>query len=52
MTREPGRTGALFLPGQTTPKLAPIAPLAPVAPTVPTYAPPRITAEDIGGYRP
>ncbi len=50
--RQPGRTGALILPGQTDPRLAPLAPSAPVAPRLPTFSPPRITAEDIGGYGP
>ncbi len=48
-TLPPGRTGALVLPGQTVPKLAP---LAPAPPPLPRYTPPRISAEDIGGYRP
>lgn len=48
-TLPPGRTGALILPGQTVPKLAP---LAPAPPPLPRSTPPRISAEDIGGYRP
>ena len=49
--RTPGRTGALILP--TTPGTGVARPLggtpAPAAPTIPQ---PRITAEEIGGYRP
>lgn len=48
-TLPPGRTGALILPGQTSPKLTP---LVPTPPPPPRYLPPRVTAEDIGGYRP
>ncbi len=48
-SRAAGRTGALLLPGQTVPKLAP---LVPTTPPRPRSTLPRITAEDIGGYRP
>jgi hypothetical protein len=50
--RKPGQTGALFLPGQTTSRPTTQAPLAPTAPRPPTFAPPRINAEDIGGFGP
>jgi hypothetical protein len=48
-TLPPGRTGALILPGQTLPQLAP---LAPAPPPLPRYTPPRISAQEMGGYRP
>ncbi len=48
-SRAAGRTGALLLPGQTVPKLAPLVPTTPPRPRATL---PRITAEDIGGYRP
>ncbi len=50
--RKPGQTGALILPGQTTPRQTTQTPLAPSAPRPPTFSPPRVTAEDIGGYGP
>lgn len=50
--RKPGQTGALILPGQRDPRLAPTTPTAPAPPRIPMFAPPRITAEDIGGYGP
>jgi hypothetical protein len=50
--RKPGQTGALILPGQTNPRPTTPTPLAPSAPRPPTFSPPRITAEDIGGYGP
>jgi len=46
--RQPGRTGAIILPGQAP---RPAAPRQPVAPA-PTFPQPRITAEEIGGARP
>lgn len=48
-TLPPGRTGAVILPGQASLKLAP---LVPTSPSPPRYSPPRVSAEDIGGYRP
>jgi hypothetical protein len=50
--RKPGQTGALILPGQRDPRLAPRTPAAPTAPRIPTFAPPRVTAEEIGGFGP
>ena len=47
--RPPGRTGAIILPGQAPPPGMPRQPPPPPTPTFPT---PRITAEEIGGYRP
>jgi hypothetical protein len=50
--RKPGQTGALILPGQTSLRPTTQAPLAPPAPRQSTFSPPRVTAEDIGGYGP
>jgi len=50
--RRPGQTGALFLPGQTVPRTTPQSPLVPAAPRPPMFSPPRVSAEDIGGYGP
>ena len=49
--RLPGRTGALMLPNAARAG-ATRTPAAPPTPTTPTVSEPRITAEDIGGYRP
>lgn len=46
--RQPGRTGAIILPGQPARPLPP----RPSAPATPSALPPPITAEEIGGYRP
>ncbi|MEX0687051.1 MAG: hypothetical protein WD072_00095 [Pirellulales bacterium] len=47
--RPPGRTGAIILPGQAP---QPGMPRQPPPPPTPTFPSPRITAEEIGGYRP
>ena len=47
--RSPGRTGAIILPGQAS---QPGVPRQPSPPPTPTFPTPRITAEEIGGYRP
>ena len=47
--RLPGQTGAIILPGKAPPLGMPRQPSPPPTPTFPT---PRITAEEIGGYRP
>ncbi|MFM8414828.1 MAG: hypothetical protein ACKOCX_08890 [Planctomycetota bacterium] len=49
--RLPGRTGALILPNASRAG-ASRTPATPPAPATPTIPEPRITAEDIGGYRP
>jgi hypothetical protein len=50
--RKPGQTGAIILPSQTSPRPTTEAPRTPAAPRPPTFSPPRVTAEDIGGYGP
>lgn len=50
--RKPGQTGALILPGQPSVRPATQPPLVPAAPRPPMFSPPRVTAEDIGGYGP
>jgi hypothetical protein len=54
-TRPPGTTGALILPGQalrpTLPSSGRAVPLPPPPPSL-SPSPPRITAEEMGGYRP
>lgn len=46
--RLPGRTGAVVIPNAGTIR----PPVGPPAPTTPSVPEPRITAEEIGGYRP
>jgi hypothetical protein len=50
--RPPGRTGALFLPGQGSGSSLPSGRGLPALPPPPSSSPPRITAEEMGGYRP
>jgi hypothetical protein len=52
-SRPPGRTGALILPNVSGRTGLPAAPLPNARPAPPPLVPrPRITAEDMGGYRP
>jgi len=50
--RPPGRTGAIILPGQGPGSPLPPGRGVPAPPPPPSFAPPRITAEEMGGYRP
>jgi len=50
--RPPGRTGALILPGEGPGSSLPPGRGLPAPPPPPSYSPPRITAEEMGGYRP
>jgi hypothetical protein len=50
--RPPGRTGAIILPGQGRESSLPAGRGVPPPPPPPSYSPPRITAEEMGGYRP
>jgi len=50
--RPPGRTGAIILPGQGRESSLPAGRGVPLPPPPPSYSPPRITAEEMGGYRP
>jgi len=50
--RPPGRTGAIILPGQGRESSLPPGRGLPAPPPPPSFAPPRITAEEMGGYRP
>jgi len=50
--RPPGRTGAIILPGQGPGASLPPGRRVPAPPPPPSFTPPRITAEEMGGYRP
>jgi hypothetical protein len=50
--RPAGRTGAIILPGQRPGSSLPPGRGMPTPPPPPSYLPPRITAEEMGGYRP